>query len=44
MVTYIEHPLIRPNSAEARIYQQVLAADVLKNGNTMIVATINHTA
>ena len=38
MVTYIEHPLIRPNSAEARIYQQILAADVLKNGNTMIVA------
>ncbi len=38
MVTYIEHPLIRPKSAEARIYQQVLAADVLKNGNTMIVA------
>ena len=38
MVTYIEHPLIMPNSAEARIYQQVLAANVLKNGNTMIVA------
>ena len=38
MVNYIEHPLIRPESAEARIYQQVLAADVLKNGNTMIVA------
>lgn len=38
MVTYIEHPLIRPNAAEARIYQQVLAANVLKNGNTMIVA------
>ena len=38
MVNYIEHPLIRPNSAEARIYQQVLAANVLKNGNTMIVA------
>lgn len=38
MVTYIEHPLIRPKSAEARIYQQVLAANVLKNGNTMIVA------
>ena len=38
MVTYINHPLIRPNSAEARIYQQVLAADVLKNGNTLIVA------
>ena len=38
MVTYIKHPLIRPESAEARIYQQVLAANVLKNGNTMIVA------
>lgn len=38
MVTYIEHPLIRPNTAEARIYQQVLAADVLTKGNTMIVA------
>ena len=38
MVNYIEHPLIRPESAEARIYQQVLAANVLKNGNTMIVA------
>ena len=38
MVTYIEHPLIRPNSAEARIYKQVLAANALKNGNTMIVA------
>jgi len=38
MVTYIEHPLIRQDSIEARVYQQVLAADVLKNGNTMIVA------
>ena len=31
MVTYIKHPLIRPESAEARIYQQVLAANVYKN-------------
>ncbi|MDR1721958.1 MAG: DEAD/DEAH box helicase [Methanobrevibacter sp.] len=38
MVTYIEHPLIKENTAEARIYQQILAADVLKKGNTMIVA------
>ncbi|WP_297980390.1 DEAD/DEAH box helicase [uncultured Methanobrevibacter sp.] len=38
MVTYIEHPLIREKSAEARLYQQILAADVLQNGNTMIVA------
>ncbi|WP_297898452.1 DEAD/DEAH box helicase [Methanobrevibacter sp.] len=38
MDKYIEHPFIKPNTAEARIYQQILAADVLKNGNTMIVA------
>ena len=38
MVRYIEHELIRKNTAEARTYQQVLAADVLKDGNTMIVA------
>ncbi len=38
MVHYIEHPLIKSNSIEARLYQQVLAADVLKKGNTMIVA------
>lgn len=38
MDNFIEHPLIKPKTAEARIYQQVLAADVLKNGNTMIVA------
>ncbi len=38
MVTYIEHPLIRPDTVEARVYQQVLAANVLKKGNSMIVA------
>jgi len=38
MEKFIEHPLIKPKTAEARIYQQILAADVLKNGNTMIVA------
>ena len=38
MVNYIEHPLIKPNSIESRLYQQVLAADVLRKGNTMIVA------
>ncbi|KZX12629.1 DEAD/DEAH box helicase [Methanobrevibacter filiformis] len=38
MGRYIEHPLLKPNLTEARIYQQVLAADVLKKGNTMIVA------
>ena len=39
MAHYIDHPLIKSNAIEARLYQQVLAADVLKKGNT-IVATL----
>ena len=38
MAHYIDHPLVKSNAIEARLYQQVLAADVLKKGNTMIVA------
>lgn len=38
MAHYIDHPLIKSNAIEARLYQQVLAVDVLKKGNTMIVA------
>ena len=38
MAHYIDHPLIKSNAIEARLYQQVLAADVLKKGDTMIVA------
>ena len=38
MGNYIKHPLINPNTAESRVYQQVLAGDVLKKGNTMVVA------
>ncbi len=38
MLNYIEHPFIQPNKVEARIYQQVLAANVLTKGNSMIVA------
>lgn len=38
MADYIKHSLIKSNSVESRLYQQVLAGDVLKNGNTMIVA------
>lgn len=38
MVTYIEHPLINPNTIESRLYQELLVGDVLKKGNTMIVA------
>ena len=38
MVSYIDHPLIPKDKVEARIYQQVLAANVLTKGNSMIVA------
>ncbi|PKL67063.1 MAG: Hef nuclease [Methanobacteriales archaeon HGW-Methanobacteriales-1] len=38
MEKYISHPLVHPSKVEARLYQQLLAADVLKKGNTMIVA------
>ncbi|HMK54957.1 MAG TPA: DEAD/DEAH box helicase [Methanobacteriaceae archaeon] len=38
MSKWIQHPLIYPEKVEARLYQQVLAADVLRKGNTMIVA------
>ncbi|MDO8869475.1 MAG: DEAD/DEAH box helicase [Methanobacteriaceae archaeon] len=38
MEKYISHFLVHPNKVEARLYQQLLAADVLKKGNTMIVA------
>ncbi len=38
MGNYIEHPLIQENKIETRLYQQVLAANTLKRGNTMIVA------
>lgn len=38
MNKFIEHPLVKSKTVEARIYQQVLAANTLKNGNTMIVA------
>ncbi len=38
MEQWIQHPLIKPEKIESRLYQQILAARVLKNGNTMIVA------
>ena len=38
MSSYIKHPLIKKNSIESRIYQQKLAGDILKKGNTMVVA------
>ena len=38
MSNYINHPLLKKNAIESRLYQQILAGDVLKNGNTMVVA------
>ncbi|WP_409200256.1 DEAD/DEAH box helicase [Methanobrevibacter sp. DSM 116169] len=38
MGNYIKHPLIKVDTVEARAYQQKLAGDVLKKGNTMVVA------
>lgn len=38
MAKYIDHPLLKKNTVESRIYQQVLAANTIKKGNTMIVA------
>jgi len=38
MEKWIQHPLIKPEKIESRLYQQALAAQVLKKGNTMIVA------
>ncbi len=38
MASYISHPLLKKDAIESRLYQQVLAGDVLKKGNTMVVA------
>ena len=38
MTSYINHPLLKKDTIESRLYQQILAGDVLKKGNTMVVA------
>ncbi|WP_296859285.1 DEAD/DEAH box helicase, partial [uncultured Methanobrevibacter sp.] len=38
MSSYINHPLLKKDAIESRLYQQILAGDVLKKGNTMVVA------
>ncbi|MGZ7048544.1 MAG: DEAD/DEAH box helicase [Methanobacterium sp.] len=38
MEKWINQSLIKDKKIESRLYQQILAADVLKNGNSMIVA------
>src|SRR3989338_749406 len=38
MANFITHPYIRDGEIESRVYQEVLVASALTNGNTMIVA------
>lgn len=35
---HITHPLIKPGKVESRLYQEVIAAQVLERGNTLVVA------
>ncbi len=36
---YIEHPLIKPNKLEARLYQQLIAANALKKNTLCVIPT-----
>jgi Fanconi anemia group M protein len=38
MASFVKHPLIKPESIEARLYQELLVARVAEKGNTLIVA------
>ncbi len=38
MPAFIEHKMIKPNTVESRLYQEVLAARVIEKGNTLVVA------
>ncbi len=37
-MAFVNHPLIKKNSIESRIYQEVLVARVLEKGNSLVVA------
>ncbi|MFH1663585.1 MAG: DEAD/DEAH box helicase [archaeon] len=37
-MAFVKHPLIKENSIESRIYQEVLTARVLEKGNSLVVA------
>ncbi len=36
---FIEHPLIKPNTLEARLYQQIIAANALKKNTLCVLST-----
>src|SRR3989344_8626775 len=38
MAAFVTHPLIRPDSIESRLYQELLVARVAEKGNSLIVA------
>lgn len=35
---FVKHPLIKPNTLELRSYQQSIVENILRNGNTLVVA------
>ena len=35
---FVQHPLIKPDTIEVRLYQEVIAARVIDKGNTLVVA------
>jgi Fanconi anemia group M protein len=37
-MAFIKHELIKPNSIEARLYQEVLVTRIIEKGNTLVVA------
>lgn len=38
MADFITHPLLKPNTVERRLYQEVLVAQIEEKGNTLVVA------
>lgn len=38
MSAFVSHPLIRPETVESKLYQEVIAAKVVEAGNTLVVA------
>lgn len=38
MSSFVTHPLLKPNTVERRLYQEVIVAQVEEKGNTLVVA------
>jgi ERCC4-related helicase len=37
-MNHINHPLIKPNTVELRLYQEILVSRIIEKGNTLVVA------